>query len=586
MQKRILCGVLAAVFLTVFSIFNIVPVFSQAQIPQWIRIGIFYTDAYKKSAPVTSVKVEAKGSLFLAISDDKNFITIADTQKNSLTVSKDVYKKDGQEGANYHVKVGRYISYKTAYEALKNYLYSYKDAFVGFIEGGYSVLIGSFDTPDDAKKVAAKLAGASIFSSDTMVVVKDSSNRILFGFDGQNTRFLMLIPQKQNGVERIKIGDRWYRGRVEFKRIKGSDMTVINVSELEEYLYGIIRMEIDPLWHIEAVKAFAVIARTYAVRNLGKHQSMGFDLCPTDHCQVYGGAVDGTYGEKQAIVAVDATRGEIITYKGKPIDAVYFSSTGGLPTEDSENVWLYPVEYLRSVDNSKEAKNSKSTWTFQFTKDEIKSMLKKRNIDIGDILDIQALEYTKAGRVLRLKVIGTKGEYECQKESTRLLFGLYSQAYSVATDADVYVVDSSGNVKKVRISGQNILLEDGDVKKALNIWQTQSQLQNFEKSETILPQTTDESVYLSTYSEVYQSESKDNFLDSQLDYFDKYAKIVNPDGTIDKIPLVPTTYTFNGKGWGHGVGMSQWGAKGLAEAGYSYRQIIKHYYTGVEIEKR
>jgi len=80
-----------------------------------------------------------------------------------------------------------------------------------------------------------------------MVLVKDDSGKILFGFDGQNTKFLMLIPQKQNGIERIKIGDRWFRGRTEFKRIKGSDMTVINVTKLEEYLYGVIRMEIDPL---------------------------------------------------------------------------------------------------------------------------------------------------------------------------------------------------------------------------------------------------------------------------------------------------------------------------------------------------
>ncbi|ADQ47156.1 SpoIID/LytB domain protein [Caldicellulosiruptor kronotskyensis 2002] len=579
MVRKVLCGTVAIVFFVVFS-FNILPTFSQTQIPEWIRIGVFYTDTYKKSSPVDSVKIEAKGTLFLAISDDKNFITIADTQKNNLTVSKDVYKKNSQEGPNYHVAVGRYISYKTAENSLKNFS-SFKDAFVGFVNGGYSILIGCFDNISEASKLAAKLSGATIFSSDTMVLVKDENGKILFGFDDQGTRFLMIIPQKQNGIERIKIGDRWFRGRAEFKRIKGSDMTVINVTKLEEYLYGVIRMEIDPLWPIEAVKAFAVIARTYAVRNLGKHQLIGFDLCPTDHCQVYGGAVDGTYGEKWAIAAVDATRGEIITYKGNPIDAVYFSSTGGIPTEDSENVWRYPVEYLRSVDNSKEAKNSKSSWLFQFTKDEIKNMLKKKNIDIGDVLDIQALEYTKAGRVLRLKIVGTQGEYECQKETTRLLFGLYSQAYTITTDADVSIVDSSGKVKRVRISGQKILFEDGSVKRAIETKQAQDLIE----AQSILPQT-DESVYLSTYDEVYKSENVGSFENESQTYSQQYINVVNPDGSIDKVPLVPTTYTFNGKGWGHGVGMSQWGAKGLAESGYNYKQIIKHYYTGVEIEKR
>lgn len=580
MIKKYLCGAVAFIFFVVFLPINILPVFSQTQIPEWIRIGVFYADAYKNSSPVNSVKIEAKGSLFLAISDDKNFVTVADTQKNSLTVLKDVYQKNSFEGPNYHVSVGRYISYKTAQNHLKNFSH-FKDAFVGFINGGYSILIGCFDNINDAKNMAAKISGATIFSSNTMVLVKDDSGKILFGFDGQNERFLMLVPQKQNGIERIKIGNRWFRGRAEFKRIKGSDMTVINVTKLEEYLYGVIRMEIDPLWHIEAVKAFAVIARTYAVRNLGKHHSMGFDLCPTDHCQVYGGAVDGTYGEKQAIFAVDSTRGEIITYKGRPIDAVYFSSTGGIPTEDSENVWKYPVEYLRSVDNSKEAKNSKSSWVFQFTKDEIKNMLKKKNIDVGDILDIYVLEYTKAGRVLRLKVVGTKGEYECQKEGTRLLFGLYSQAYTIATDADVSVVDENGKVKRVRIGSQNILLEDGTVKNAKDI-QT---IQSFKDTESFL-QTTDESVYLSTYDEVYQSKNVEILENSWQTLSGQYVEVVNSDGEVDRVPVIPTTYTFNGKGWGHGVGMSQWGAKGLAESGYNYKQIIKHYYTGVEIEKR
>lgn len=81
MAKKLLCGVLTAIFFIVFSSINILPAFSQTQIPEWIRIGVFYADSYKKSSPVDSVKIEAKEKLFLAISDDKNFITIADTQK-------------------------------------------------------------------------------------------------------------------------------------------------------------------------------------------------------------------------------------------------------------------------------------------------------------------------------------------------------------------------------------------------------------------------------------------------------------------------------------------------------------------------
>ncbi|WAM33963.1 SpoIID/LytB domain-containing protein [Caldicellulosiruptor morganii] len=578
MRKKGFCGAVFALVFIVLSI-NILSAFSQTQIPEWIRIGIYYADRYGKSKPVDETKIYAKGGLYIGISDDRSFVTVASTQKDTLTVSKDVYKKDGKQGPNIHVAVGRYISYRTASDALKNFAGFSKDAFVGYINNGYSILMGCFDNLQDAKKLQSKLEGATLYSSDTMVLVKDQAGKILFGFDGQDSRFLMLIPQSQNGIERIKVDGRWYRGRVEFKRIKGSDMTVINLSKLEEYLYGVIRMEIDPLWNIEAVKAFAVIARTYAVKNLGKHSAQGFDLCPTDHCQVYGGAVDGTYGEKRAILAVDSTRGEVITYKGSLIDAVYFSSTGGIPTEDSENVWLYPVEYLRSVDNSKEAQNSKSSWTFQFTKDEIRNMLKKKNIDVGDILDIKVLEYTKAGRVLRLRIVGTDGVYECQKEATRSLFGLYSQAYTISTDADVRVVDENGNVRRTRIGSSKIFAGDND-----------GGLESKEYEKTVFSSTYSpfgDDVFSSVYNDVYsQNQDFAGSGESATKKTPPTVKIVKEDGTLEEICSVPTTYTFNGKGWGHGVGMSQWGAKGLAERGYNYKQIIKHYYTGVEIEKR
>lgn len=564
-MKKFLCFLFVLIFLTI----NVLPTFSQTQIPQWIRIGIYYADRYQKSKPATTVSISANKSIYYAISDDKSFSTITNSEKNKLVVSKDVYSKDGLQGANIHIMVGRFLKYLDAVNALKTYSSRYKNSFVGYVNGSYSVLIGCYDKADTAKNIAKALAGATLYSSKTMVLVKDEGGKVLFGFDGGASKYLMLIPYAENGIERIKVGDRWYRGRVEFKRLLNSDMTVINVSKFEEYLYGVIRMEIDPLWNFEVVKAFAVVARTYAVRNLGKHSGMGFDLCPTDDCQVYGGAVDGTYGEKQAIAAVDSTKGEIITYKGVPIEAVYFSSTGGIPTEDSENVWKYPVEYLRSVDNSKETPNSKSSWTFQWTRDELKEILKKKNVDVGNILDIRVLEYTKAGRVLKLKIIGTKGEYECQKESARLIFNLYSQAYTIATDADVNIIDQNGRVVRKRID-KNMILKDDNLD--ISFWSVE------EYTYDDLTQSVDGTVYDIAYN-------KEGFNNNNLT-MDEKVKIVKEDGTVDEIPIVPTVYTFNGKGWGHGVGMSQWGAKGLADAGYNYRQIIKHYYTGVEIEKR
>lgn len=518
--------------LIVLLTISFLPIYAQESSPTWIRIGLYYNDQYGRLKPTDSINISADTNLNFYISDDKNYSLITSTNFKNLVVSKDVYN-NSQNGSYYHLKVGNYITYLDALKSINNYNGLGYEVYPAYINGSYKIIIGNFESLSKAQQAKAKIYGSEVFQSPTMVRITNM-DKTIFAFDGGLDKYFMIVPSANNGVEKIKIGSRLYRGRVEFKRLKSSDMTVINVTKLEEYLYGIIRMEIDPLWNPEVVKAFAIVARTYALQNLNKHSSMGFDLCPTDDCQVYGGAVDGTYGEKQAISAVDATRGEVITYKGKLISAVYFSSTGGIPTEDSENVWKYPVEYLRSVDNSKETPNSKSQWTFQFSKDELKEKLRARKVEIGDILDIQILEKTKAGRVLKLKIIGTNGEYEVQKEAARLIFGLYSQAYSIATDSDINIINEDNSVKRERVSGKYILNEEG------------------------------------VMEQVYNTS----------------LNVIDENGQTFEISTIPNTYTFNGFGWGHGVGMSQWGAKGLADSGYTYKQIIKHYYTGVEIEKR
>jgi len=509
----------------------IIPVFPQTSQNEWIRIGIYFNDKRGKVKPLDSINIESANSLYLYYSDDKNFTYIVDLGIKEAVVSKDVYNTNGSTKYSYHIKVGRYISFTDAKRAA-SLIKTNENVFVGFVDGAYSIMIGNYGSQQIANDKAKTIYGAEIFTSDSAIVINDKDSKPLFLFDSKQL-FLMIGPKPESQIERIKAGNRWYRGRIEFKRLTPSDMTVINVVKLEEYLYGIIRMEIDPMWNIEVVKAFAVVARTYTMSHIGKHKDMGFDLCATDDCQVYGGAVDGTYGEKNAILAVDSTRGEVITYNGKLINAVYFSSTGGIPTEDSENVWKYKVDYLRSVDNSKEPTTSKSSWTFQFTAEELKNVLLKKNVNIGDIIDVQVLEKTKAGRVLKLKVVGTTGEYIAEKETTRTILGLYSQAYDVISTSGSFAIDENQN--KIGIpSDVYIVTEEGQV-------------------ETI--------------------QSNDIF-------------IVDEEENMVEFLNTKATFTFNGKGWGHGVGMSQWGAKGLADMGYNYKQIIKHYYTGVEIEKK
>jgi stage II sporulation protein D len=152
----------------------------------------------------------------------------------------------------------------------------------------------------------------------------------------------------------VRYNEKPYRGRLEvFANTKGT-LTVVNVIPLEDYVRGVVPNELSPGgWpELEALKAQAVAARTYAVSNLGRFSSEGYDLTPDTRSQVYGGrSTEHPLTDR----AVSETRGRIVTYKGAPINAVYTSTCGGR-TEDGENIFGgAPVPYLRGRECALEA---------------------------------------------------------------------------------------------------------------------------------------------------------------------------------------------------------------------------------------
>ena len=147
----------------------------------------------------------------------------------------------------------------------------------------------------------------------------------------------------------VRLNGKAYRGQLEvFVNSRGT-LTVVNVVPLEEYLLGVVPAELS-LPHLEAQKAQAIAARTYAVANTNAYGTKGFDMVPTVWSQVYKGVAIET---KMGTQAVRETRGMIATYQGKPIMA-YFTSTCGGRTENVENVFDTAEPYLRGVECSLE----------------------------------------------------------------------------------------------------------------------------------------------------------------------------------------------------------------------------------------
>jgi len=144
----------------------------------------------------------------------------------------------------------------------------------------------------------------------------------------------------------VRYNERPYRGRIEvFTNLRGN-LTVVNELGLEDYVKGVVANELSPGGYpaIEALKAQAIAARTYALKNRGQFLSQGFDILPTTRSQVYRGL---TSENALSSRAVDETRGIIATYNGEPINALYTSTCGGR-TEDSENIFNDTIPYLRA----------------------------------------------------------------------------------------------------------------------------------------------------------------------------------------------------------------------------------------------
>ncbi|HJP91071.1 MAG TPA: SpoIID/LytB domain-containing protein [Pyrinomonadaceae bacterium] len=153
----------------------------------------------------------------------------------------------------------------------------------------------------------------------------------------------------------VRFNDHPYRGRIEvFTNLRGT-LTVINELGLEDYVRGVVANELSPGGYpaIEALKAQAIAARTYALKNRGQFMSQGFDILPTTRSQVYRGL---TSENPLSSKAVDETRGLIATYHGEPINALYTSTCGGR-TEDSENIFNEAIPYLRARECAAEGAN-------------------------------------------------------------------------------------------------------------------------------------------------------------------------------------------------------------------------------------
>lgn len=194
------------------------------------------------------------------------------------------------------------------------------------------------------------------------LVAYSAGSQMLF-----SSRAPVLFATDDESNAPVRLNDKPYRGRLEvFPNAQGA-LTVVNVLGMEDYVRGVVPNELSPGGYpaIEALKAQAVAARTYALKNRGQFARDGFDLLPTTRSQVYGGL---STEHPLTTRAVEETRGVVATYHNEPINALYTSTCGGR-TEHAENIFNEATPYLRGRECALEGRAHFSPFTIKTSRE-------------------------------------------------------------------------------------------------------------------------------------------------------------------------------------------------------------------------
>jgi len=201
--------------------------------------------------------------------------------------------------------------------------------------------------------------------------------------------------------------------------VRDGRLLVVNVVDLEDYVAGVVSSEVSPAWHEELLRTQAVAARTYVLYKKLQNQGQPFDAYASVQDQVY----TGRKKVNDAVLdAVRRTRGQVLTYEGRPIFAAYSSTTAG-PTEDAVNVWSQDLPYLKGVDCPFDQKSPWYEWQVSIPFDVVESQLKGAGYPIGWLATLTPYRMTDAGRVKDLRILHSRGELILTGQEFRRLFG-------------------------------------------------------------------------------------------------------------------------------------------------------------------
>jgi stage II sporulation protein D len=242
----------------------------------------------------------------------------------------------------------------------------------------------------------------------------------------------------------VYVNNKPYRGLAELS-VADKGIQVVNQLPLEEYLVGLINCEISSAWPIEAVKAQAIIARTYALNRKKARITALYHLESSVIDQVYEGCL---IEDSRAKRAVSDTEGDVLTFGGAVIQAFYHSSCGG-HTEASENVWGFPFPYLNGVDCHYCLTSPTATaWEYKLSLKEIEERLQAAGNKVSGLNGIKPGEFNSRGRLKQVVLLASKGGGPISGEQFRKAVGygvIKSTRFTVKSLKNEISFSGSGN---------------------------------------------------------------------------------------------------------------------------------------------
>lgn len=321
------------------------------------------------------------------------------------------------------------------------------DLRVGLASGRASLTITSAGGKATVQTESSKTI---TLTANTAAAIRWQAGAFLVGREKLRGDVLTIRP---SGAGELALDGRRYRGSLELRH-KGGGLIAVNIVPVDGYLRSVVPEEMPVDWPAEAIKAQSVAARSFALASRGRHAGEGYDLCTTTHCQLY----TGTAAEKSASnAAIKATRGEVLTYGGKPIEALFHTDSGGM-TENSEAVWGSHVPYLRAA---KDTPAKTMPWTKTISRADLERKLAAKGHDIGKVRSIAlsplaigraAKDRTASGRVKTMTVKGTKGTATLSGTTWRSLLGLKSTLFDAKLAKDMVTFTGYGSGHGLGIS--------------------------------------------------------------------------------------------------------------------------------------